>query len=851
MQSRLLQELFVVIMFVLCATGAVAVELDWQELPPLPNPEGVAGPFVGAYGDTLLVAGGANFPGEPLWETDKVWHDTIYVLQKNGSDLEWKEGGKLSAPMAYGAAVSLPDGVLCMGGNNSSEIFDDTFLMQWDSQKQQVIRLDFPDLPEPCVYGSAVLLDNVVYLTGGQREVGLESATNNFWALDLSKRNTDAFGWEVLEPIPGPPRAFHIAAAQHDGFNNALHVISGRCQGEDGPVFLRDTWRYVPSQKMWRACADLPRAMAGGTGMGWGQSHIFVLGGDDGENFLKTEELKDNHPGFKREAFAYHTITDTWVSVGETPMNQVCTVPVKWDNGIVIASGEVRPRVRTPNLWLVHPKGRTVTFGMMNYAVLVFYLGAMVAMGVYFSNKNADTDEYFRGGRNVVWWAAGCSIFATMLSSLTFMGIPAKAFAQDWVYMVGNFMIVGVAPIAIYLALPFFRSIDVTSAYEYLEKRFSRNVRYFGSASFCCFHLFRMAVVMTLTALALAAITSMTPVQSVLIMGLLSVVYSMMGGVKAVIWTDTVQTFVLLGGGLLVFILLVADSGAYDFVATAAAYDKFRIANFDFTSGSFTRMAIWVVVLGSFGQNISSYTADQAVVQRYMTTETESLARRSIWTNAVMSMIATFLFFGIGTALFVYYRSHPERLDPNMSTDQIFPLYIASQLPRGFAGLLVAGIFAAAQSTVSTSINSIATTSVTDFLRPWNACKTETGYLRCAQGLSLVSGVLGTFFGLFFINPEIRSLLDTFFMVIGLFMGVLGGLFVLGMLTRRANAIGAIFGALIGVVVMFTLWKTGAVNGYLYTFCGITTCFVTGYIISWLTPASKVDISELTVFKRH
>ena len=334
-------------------------------------------------------------------------------------------------------------------------------------------------------------------------------------------------------------------------------------------------------------------------------------------------------------------------------------------------------------------------------------------------------------------------------------------------------------------------------------------------------------------------------------MGLLSVIYSMMGGVKAVIWTDTVQTFVLLGGGLLVFILLVADSGAHDFVATAAAYDKFRLANFDFTADSFTRMAIWVVLLGSFGQNLSSYTADQAVVQRYMTTETESLARRSIWTNAVMSLIATFLFFGIGTALFVYYRSHPERLDPNMSTDQIFPLYIASQLPMGFAGLLVAGIFAAAQSTVSTSINSIATTSVTDFLRPWNTCKTETGYLRWARGLSLISGVVGTIIGLFFINPEIRSLLDTFFMVIGLFMGVLGGLFVLGMLTRRANAIGAISGALIGVVVMFTLWKTGAVNGYLYTFCGITSCFVTGYIISWLTPASKADISKLTVFKRR
>ena len=845
MQRNLLFSLIVVLL----TSSAVAVELEWQELPPLPNPDGVAGPFVGTHGDMLIVAGGANFPGKPLWETDKVWHDTIYVLEKNGDNLAWKQGGTLPAPIAYGAAVSLPEGVLCMGGNNSNEIFDKVFLMQWDQKMQQVIHVDFPDLPEPCVYGSAALLDNTVYLTGGQREAGLESATNNLWALDLSKKEEADFGWQVLDPIPGLPRAFHIAAVQHDGFNNALYVISGRSQGEDGPLFLTDTWRYVPSQGTWRACADLPQPMVAGTGIGWGQSHIFVLGGDDGENFLKTDELKDNHPGFKREAYAYHTITDTWVSVGETPMNQVCTIPVQWNDGIVVASGEVRPRVRTPNLWLVRPKGRTIAFGMMNYAVLVLYLGAMVGMGLYFSNKNTDTDEYFRGGKNMAWWAAGCSIFATMLSSLTFMAVPAKAFAQDWVYMVGNFMIVGVAPIAIYLALPFFRSIDVTSAYEYLEKRFSRNVRFFGSASFCFFHLFRMAVVMTLTALALATITPMTPAQSVLLMGFLSVIYSMMGGVKAVIWTDTVQTFVLLGGAFFVFILLISDSGVNDFVATATAYDKFRMANFDFTSDSFTRMAIWVVVLGAFGQNLSSYTADQAVVQRYMTTESESLARRSIWTNAVMSLIATFLFFGIGTALFVYYRSHPERLDPNMNTDQVFPLYIASQLPMGVAGLLVAGIFAAAQSTVSTSINSIATTSVTDFLRPWNACKTETGYLRWARLLSLISGVIGTLIGLFFVNPDIRSLFDIFIMVIGLFMGVLGGLFVLGMLTRRANAIGAISGALIGVVVMFCLWKTGAVNGYLYTFCGIITCFITGYIVSIITPSSKADISGLTVFK--
>ncbi len=158
----------------------------------------------------------------------------------------------------------------------------------------------------------------------------------------------------------------------------------------------------------------------------------------------------------------------------------------------------------------------------------------------------------------VAWWAAGCSIFATMLSSLTFTGVPAKAYAQDWVYAVGDFMIPVVAFLAVYVALPFYRQIDATRAYEYLEQRFNRPVRLFGSASFTIFHIFhifRMAIVMSLTGLALALATPLTPTQSVLLMGLLSIIYCALGGIEAVIRTDTIQTFVLLGG---LFVLGVA-----------------------------------------------------------------------------------------------------------------------------------------------------------------------------------------------------------------------------------------------------------------------------------------------------
>ena len=829
--------------------------LTWSdEIPPLPDSIGLAGPFVGVHGDALIVAGGANFP-RPVWDTEKVWYDEIHILRKKNGEYSWKRSGRLPRPLAYGAAVSTEAGVLCIGGNDSSSTFSEVFLLQADEETGQVNIIDYPALPSPCAFGAATLLgnaeDGMVFLAGGQSGSSLDTATNQMWSLDLSKRNdTAAFVWKKEPELPGPTRALNLTLAQHDGYEDSLYVISGRRQNGEEVEFLTDVWQYKPSSKSWRPRAEVPRCVMAGTGIGWGQSHLLVLGGADGSLFFKADELRDNHPGFPKEAWAYHTITDTWVSAGKTPQNQVTTIAVQWDNAIVIASGEIRPRVRTPNVWKVTVNPKADQFGVINNVVLIGYLLGMVAIGFYFARRTKNTDDFFRGGKNVAWWAAGCSIFATMLSSLTYTGVPSKSYAQDWVYSVGNFMIPLVAVIAVYVALPFYRGIDATSAYEYLEKRFNRGTRLFGSASFTLFHVFRMAVVMSLTGMALAVATPLTPVQSVLVMGFMSILYCTMGGIEAVIWTDTVQTVILLGGALIALILLFSgiDGGWQGFLDHSQASDKFKITNMNLDATS-AQIALWVIVVGGIAQNVSSYTADQAVVQRYMTTETRRLAAKSIWLNSGLAIVATFLFFGLGTALHAYYHSNPEKLDPNITTDQIFPLFIAHEMPIGFAGLIVAGIFAAAQSTVSTSMNSTATTLVTDFMKPLNLCRTDRGYLRAARLLTLLIGVLGTLIGLLFVNPDIKSLFDEFLKIIGLFMGVLGGLFVLGAMTKRANGTGALTGAVVGAMTMYLVWKETSINGYLYTAVGISVCFVVGYLVSLLRPALGDDeLAGLTVY---
>ncbi len=679
----------------------------------------------------------------------------------------------------------------------------------------------------------------------------------------LMQNHWGDFRWKKLPSWPGPKRALNITAVQHNGENDCVYVLSGRCENKAGKVdFLRDVYEFNPTKfayheknknfSPWRKRADIPRSVMAGTGIGIGQSHIFIFGGADGSFFYKADELKDRHPGFPKTMLAYHTITNTWINAGKMPTNQVTTTAIRWDDSIIIPCGEIRPRIRTAKIWKIEPVKTQIHFGWINFVTLGLYLAAMVLIGVYFANKNKNTDDYFRGGQKIPWWAAGCSIFATMLSSITYMSIPAKAYAANWEYIMGGPAILLTAAFVVYFILPFFRQIDATSAYEYLEKRFNMMTRWLGSSFFILFQIGRMAIVMFLSALALAAITPFTEIQCILIMGLLSIIYCTLGGVEAVIWTDTIQTFVLLGGAILIFamVLFHIDGGFAQFFKLGATNGKFHIVNWDWGLMSYTTAAFWVLVLGGLGQNVVSYTSDQAVVQRYMTTSNQKKAARAIWTNGLMSIPALTLFFSLGTALFVFYKLHPSHLDPTFKTDAIMPLFIVRELPSGVAGLIVAGIFAAAQSTISTSMNSTATTIVTDFFRPFHLAKSEKTYLNLARLMTVLLGLAGTVAALLFASANVKSLFEQFVAVLGLFGGSLGGLFLLGMFTRKANGPGAMIGAVVAAVVLYLVKTFTATHLYLYAFVGVTTCFIVGYFASGLFPAGGKSLQGLTIYTK-
>jgi len=813
-----------------------------RELPPLPEPLGVAGPFVGVSNGNLFVAGGAHFRVSPFEGGEKLWTSRAYALEPGAS--QWTEIDPLPRPLAYGVSITTEDGILLIGGSDAERHYAEVTRVRLEGPALRSESL--PPLPLPLANMAGALLGGVVYIAGGQRAPGSTSAEHVFLALDLSQPGS---GWRQLDPWPGAGRILPIAATQ-DG---AFFLISGAelivsADGSPTRRFLTDGYRFHPEQG-WRPIADAPQAMVAAPATPWGGSHIFIFGGDDGANFFRNDELGDDHPGFPRSVWAYHTITDTWTQMGQTPFGHVTTSAVAWQDGIVIPSGEDRPGHRSPQVFLESPVQRKSGFQPLDYFFLTIYLASLVAMGIYISRKGTTTDDFFLAGRRIPWWAAGLSIYGTQLSSISFIAMPAKVYATDWVYLLVQLSIILIAFPVVFVYLPFFRRTKLTSAYEYLELRFNVAVRLFASASFVLYQFGRMAIVLFLPAIALSTVTGINVHLCILVMGVLATVYTVLGGIEAVIWTDVIQVVVLLGGAFLSLVLILSelDGGLAGLIASGSEAAKFHVFNW---SWDYTTTSVWVVLIGNLFNNLVPYTSDQAVIQRYLTTKDEQAAARGIWMNAAMLVPSTLVLFTLGTALWAFYRANPELLDPSQATDSIFPLFMAQQLPTGIAGLVIAGVFAASMSTLDSSLNSVATALTTDWYSRFHPDAEDHSKLVLARWLTAILGVLATSMSLALASFDVGSLWDTFQASMGLFGGGLAGLFALGILTRRANGKGALVGAAASVFVLAWVQRNSDAHFFLYGMVGVTSCFGIGYLSSFLFPKTDRDLTGLSVYTK-
>jgi SSS family solute:Na+ symporter len=540
---------------------------------------------------------------------------------------------------------------------------------------------------------------------------------------------------------------------------------------------------------------------------------------------------------------SYHTITDTWAKVGfvDLPSNPVRVEAIN-RGFLVYTEGQTTPIA----VELVMAKS---SLPMWDWLVIVGYLFAMLGVGWFCYNREkrnaASTTDYFLAGRDVPWWAAGLSLYATGTSAISFIAIPALAFATNWLYLaqqcIGVFGLLFVA----YKIIPVVRRLNLISIYEYLEMRFHPSIRLMSSALVILFQLVgRLSVVLYLPALAIASVTGANVVLCIVLMGFVTTLYTLVGGMKAVIWTDVIQVVVMFGGALFAvsYVINGIDGGMGELLSIAAADDKMHLFDFSWNFATPTVWAIMLVIL----TDVPTWPKEQVMMQRVLATRSDKDARSSVLTLAAAVIPGSFLFYFIGTALFAFYKTHPDRLNPLINTDATFPVFIAAELPIGITGLIIAGLFAASMSTLSSGLNSVATLTSIDFYERLVKKASEKTSLRLAYLVTILAGIISTLVAVLFTYFDIKSMFDAMLQLTAVLGGGFAGTYALGLFTQRANWQGALIGTAASVACALLL--RAHVSPILLNPAAVGTCMIVGYIASYFFPAPRQSLKGLTVF---
>ncbi|TKG94614.1 cyclically-permuted mutarotase family protein [Puteibacter caeruleilacunae] len=870
------------------ANDAIINSFKWKEFPDLPagknqkKQHGLASPFGGTHNDVVIVAGGCNFPEKPVYEggAKRYYSDLFVLLEDEDGKPTWLSGYNLDREVAYGASVSTKYGVLFIGGNNSEQHFKQVDCVAWNNKESKINVEKWPELPFSMERMGAALVEDKVFVVGGLSDGKLK---NTLLMLDLSKYGNDDFQWEVMPSFPGPARLQPLAVGQNDAEEGHLYVFGGSSFPDDAdtPSITTDGLEFNPKTNAWSATSIITDdeqsrvSMHGACGVAEGVNHIIAIGGVNYNRFndawlkerlgKKANEANDTvainqyltwkyeyltQPVewymFSRKVMAYHSVTDSWAAVAEYPFpGPAGAVMVPWKKGWLVINGEVKPGERSSKVYYGEIEYDPV-FGWLNWTLLIVYLGGMLYLGYFFMQRERSANDFFTGGGRIPWWAAGMSIFATMLSAITFMAIPAKTMATDWKYFPMAVTILLMAFPVVKYYLPFFRRLNVTTAYEYLEKRFNYTVRFLASFLFMIFMVARMALVLFLPSLALTTVTGIDIYICIILMGVITIVYCTMGGVEAVVWGDVIQGFVLLGGAIVavVFLVLGTDGGASRLIDITIEHHKLQMFDFAFDLSSAT---FWVVLLGGLANNLISYSADQTVIQRYLTTKDEKSAGQSIVFNGFMSVGVSVVFYFIGTALFAYYKTQPAELNMVMENpDSIFPHFIMTKLPIGMAGLLIAAIFAATMSTVSSNINSLSTAFTSDFFNHFFPKVSDRNQLAVARWSGIVLGGIGVAFAVLMATWNILSLFDYFNYILGLLASGLGGLFFMGIFIPKIDQRSALIGFFAGTGILFWISMNTNISFLLFGFIGMFLTVAVAWLISLIIPAKERDLEGLT-----
>ncbi len=481
---------------------------------------------------------------------------------------------------------------------------------------------------------------------------------------------------------------------------------------------------------------------------------------------------------------------------------------------------------------------------VIDISIFLIFTLATIFFGTSFVRKNKNVSDYTSGGGAVPGFVVGMSIFATYVSSISFLALPGSAYIGNWNSFVFSLSI----PIAIVIAakyfVPFYRSISSISAYSFLEERFGYWARVYTAVCYLLTQVARIGSVLFLLAIALNPMLGWSVSSIIIITGVGVVIYSTLGGIKAVMWTDAIQgTILILGAVASVLILLFSlPGGMNQFITVGSEFNKFSLGSFGLELDTPT---FWVTLVYGLFINLQNYGIDQNYIQRYKSAKSDSAAKSSALFGGLLYLPVSFLFFVIGTALFVYYKVQPGLLPEGITGDQVFPYFIVNGLPVGVTGLLIAAIFAAGMSTLSTSINSSATIILTDFYEHNSKDQLpEKKKMKILYVMSFIIGILGIGIGLAMMS--VKSALDAWWSMAAIFSGGMLGLFLLGYISRKAKNVHAITGVIAGVLLIAWMTLSGQTrfHNYLTIVFGTITIFLVGFLISSISGKRKKIIEK-------
>lgn len=464
---------------------------------------------------------------------------------------------------------------------------------------------------------------------------------------------------------------------------------------------------------------------------------------------------------------------------------------------------------------------------IIDIIVFLLFTGGVVAFGCSFFKKKGTSEEFTSAGRSLPGWVVGMSIFATYVSSISYLGYPGKAFSGDWNAFVFSLSI----PIASYFAaryfVPFYRSQDSISAYSFLENRFGPWARIYASSCYLLTQIARTGSILYLLALPMNVLLGWNIQTIIIVTSVAIVLYSMLGGMKAVIWTEAIQGVILIGGALVCMFILLFDmpEGPAQTFSIAMEDGKFSLGSF---GSSLSESTFWVCLIYGVFTNLQNYGIDQSYVQRYHTAKNEKEAKFSALFGGYLFIPVSAVFFMIGTGLYAFYKVHPGVLPDGVGADYVFPFFIVNELPVGLTGLLIASIFAAGMSTIATSVTSSSTIILTDYYQRFRKHAGNRERMLVLKLSSVGVGVAGILVAFAFMS--VQSALDAWWALASIFSGGMLGLFLLGYISRKARNFDAVLGVVCGVILVCWIVISPFVHANLAIVFGTLLIFLVGFL---------------------